>query len=89
MSRSIPARLGGCGGNRQAWSKGALRLGQWLGLVASGRVGHGDMPPVKSRTESYTTSPQPPLAACAVHAPIDTAPAALQHRRGEITLQVA
>lgn len=82
MSRSIPAWPGGRGGNGWARNKGDLWLGQRPGLVALGRVGQSDMPPVKSCTESYTTPPRPPLAAYAVHAPIDTAPAALQHPRG-------
>lgn len=63
MSHSMPARLGA---NGWARSKGALRLGQHPRLVALARVGHGDMPPVTSRTESYTTPPWPPLAVCAV-----------------------
>lgn len=43
------------------------------------------MPLVKSRTR-YTTLPRLPLA---VRAAIDTAPAALQHPRGEESLQAA
>jgi len=88
-ARHHAASRHGRSGNGWARSKGALRLGQQPGLVALGRVGQGDLPPVKSRMESYTTPARPPLAACAVHAPIDTAPAALRHPRGERTLQVA
>lgn len=60
-----------------------MALGRMTSLVASG---HGDMPLVKSLTESYTTLP---LAVRAERAPIDTAPAALRHPRGHRALQVA
>lgn len=63
-----------------------MALGRMTNLVA---LGHGDMPLVKSLTESYTMPARPPLAVCAVRAPIDTAPAALRHPRGHRALQVA